>query len=392
MPTLELTAMSETSLTAPRWLPPREDMERAMFSGDASYDGIFIVAVRTTGIFCLPSCQPPRRPKPENVEFFSTIHEAVFAGYRPCKLCRPLELEGGTPVWVEQLLARVEQSLNTRIQASDLRDWGLSPERVRRWFQQHYGMTFAAWCRGRRLSEAFTQIREGVELDEVALGHGDTSHSGFREEFGQTFGQPPGRVARKARVVRGTSSVVRGSPDPAHRPTAGLQRIVTTMLDSPLGRLLAATTDEGICLLEYTDRRMLERNLDTMRHRFAMPVVPGEHRWLKQLADELRAYFAHTQTEFTVPVAPRGTPFQEKVWQELRHIPHGTTISYEDLAARIGQPTAVRAVANANGQNRVNIRIPCHRVISKNGDLTGYGGGLWRKRLLLELERSAALE
>ena len=202
MPTLELTAMSETSLTAPRWLPPREDMERAMFSGDASYDGIFIVAVRTTGIFCLPSCQPPRRPKPENVEFFSTIHEAVFAGYRPCKLCRPLELEGGTPVWVEQLLARVEQSLNTRIQASDLRDWGLSPERVRRWFQQHYGMTFAAWCRGRRLSEAFTQIREGVELDEVALGHGYTSHSGFREAFGQTFGQPPGSRTKSPRCAR----------------------------------------------------------------------------------------------------------------------------------------------------------------------------------------------
>lgn len=120
MPTLELTAMSETPLTPPRLLPPREDMERALLSGDASYDGIFIVAVRTTGIFCLPSCRPPRRPKPENVEFCSTIHEAVFAGYRPCQLCRPLELEGGTPAWVEKLLARVEQSPHTRIQASDL--------------------------------------------------------------------------------------------------------------------------------------------------------------------------------------------------------------------------------------------------------------------------------
>lgn len=379
MPTLELNPMPETSPAAPRPLPPREEMVRAMLAGDATYDGIFIVAVRTTGIFCLPSCRPPRRPKPENVEFFSTIHEAVFAGYRPCKLCRPLELEGGTPAWVEQLLARVEQSPDTRIQASELRGWGLSPERVRRWFQQHYGMTFAAWCRGRRLSEAFTQIREGVELDEVALRHGYSSHSGFREAFGQTFGQAPGRVAKEAGVAR-------ESTNSALPPATGFHRIVTTMLDSPLGRLLAATTDEGICLLEYTDRRMLERNLDTMRRRFAMPVVPGEHRWLKQLEDELRSYFAHSLTEFTVPVVPRGTPFQEKVWQELRRIPHGATISYEDLAARIGQPTAVRAVANANGQNRVNILIPCHRVIGKNGDLTGYGGGLWRKRLLLESE------
>ena len=358
-----------------RTLPSRQEMEQAMLAGDASYDGVFVVAVRTTGIFCLPSCRPPRRPLPKNVEFFGTIREALFAGYRACKLCRPLELEGGMPAWAERLLARVEQAPHDRIQASDLRGWGLSPERVRRWFQRRYGMTFTAWCRGRRLSEAFTRIREGADLDDVALEHGYASHSGFREAFGQTFGQPPGRLR-----------AVRGSPDPAHPPTEGLPPIVTTMLDSPLGRLLAAATDDGICLLEYTDRRMLERNLATMRRRFAASVVPGEHRWLKQLSDELRAYFDGRLTEFTVPIDPRGTPFQERVWQELRRIPHGTTISYEELAVRIGQPTAVRAVANANGQNRVNILIPCHRVIGKNGELTGYGGGLWRKRLLLEME------
>lgn len=355
--------MSKRNSGNSRTLPPRHEMERAMLAGDGSYDGVFFVAVKTTGIFCLPSCRPPRRPLVENVEFFGTIRETLFAGYRACKLCRPLELEGGQPAWAERLLARVEQAPHERIQASDLRDWGLSPERVRRWFQRRYGMTFAAWCRGRRLSEAFTRIREGADLDDVALGHGYISHSGFRDAFGQAFGQSPARSDQASRIV-------------------------TTMLDSPLGRLLAAATEEGICLLEYTDRRMLERNLATMRRRFAASVVPGEHPWLKQLSDELRAYFDGRLTEFTVPVAPRGTPFQERVWQELRRIPNGTTISYEELAARIGQPTAVRAVANANGQNRVNILIPCHRVIGKNGDLTGYGGGLWRKRQLLDHERS----
>lgn len=348
-----------------RRLPPRHEMERAMLAGDASYDGVFVVAVKTTGIFCLPSCHPPRRPRLENVEFFGTVREALFAGYRACKLCRPLELEGGQPAWVEQLLARVEQAPYERIQASDLRGWGLSPERVRRWFQRRYGMTFSAWCRSRRLAEAFTRIREGAELDDVALEHGYASHSGFRKAFGQTFGQPPGRSEQT-------------------------QCVVTAMLDSPLGRLLAATTDDGICLLEYTDRRMLERNLATMRRRFAASVVPGQHEWLKKLNDELTAYFDNRLTEFTVPISPRGTPFQERVWEELRRIPHGTTICYEELAARIGQPSAVRAVANANGQNRVNILIPCHRVIGKNGDLTGYGGGLWRKRLLLERECRAS--
>ncbi|MBC7817544.1 MAG: methylated-DNA--[protein]-cysteine S-methyltransferase [Planctomycetaceae bacterium] len=358
------TGSSLISDSPARALPPRNEMERAMLAGDASYDGVFVVAVRTTGIFCLPSCRPPRRPLPENVEFFGTIREALVAGYRACKLCRPLELEGGHPAWVERLFARVEQAPHERIQSSDLRGWGLSPERVRRWFQKRYGMTFAAWCRGRRLSEAFTRIREGAELDDVALEHGYASHSGFREAFGQTFGQPPGRSEQT-------------------------QCVVTAMLDSPLGRLLAAATDEGVCLLEYTDRRMLERNLATMRRRFNASVVPGEHRWLQKLQTELRAYFDGQLTEFTVPVAPHGTPFQERVWQELRRIPHGATISYEELAVRIGQPTAVRAVANANGQNRVNILIPCHRVIGKNGELTGYGGGLWRKRLLLELEHQA---
>ncbi len=169
--------------------------------------------------------------------------------------------------------------------------------------------------------------------------------------------------------------------------TTGFSLIVTTMLDSPIGHLLTAATDDGICLLEYTDRPMLEQNLATMRRRFAASIVPGQHEWLGQLSDELAAYFDARLKEFTVPVAPRGTPFQERVWQELRYIPHGTTISYSALAARIGRPSAVRAVANANGQNRINILIPCHRVIGKSGDLTGYGGGLWRKRLLLDCEQ-----
>lgn len=166
--------------------------------------------------------------------------------------------------------------------------------------------------------------------------------------------------------------------------------IVTTMFDSPLGRLLAAATDDGICLLDYVEESLIARNLATMRKRFAASVVTGEHEWLQQLSDELAAYFDRRATDFTVPVAPRGTPFQERVWDELRRIPHGETISYEELATRIGQPTAVRAVANANGQNRINLVIPCHRVIGKSRSLTGYGGGLRRKQQLLEHERDVA--
>jgi AraC family transcriptional regulator of adaptative response/methylated-DNA-[protein]-cysteine methyltransferase len=297
------------------------------------------------------------------VEFFGSIKECLFAGYRPCKRCHPLETNGAPPEWVSKLMARVESAPEERLKAEALRALGITPERARRWFQQHYGMSFAAWCRGHRLAGAFTQIRNGAKLDDAVFGSGFESHSGFRDAFHRTFGNAPGRARLNS------------------------ARIVCAIIESPLGPLLAAANDEGICLLEYTDRRMLEKNLGTMRKRFNCAVVPGEHLWLTQLRRELAEYFSGKRSAFTAPPAPRGTAFQEQVWRELRRIPHGQTISYDELARRIGRPTAQRAVARANGMNRICILIPCHRVIGKDGTLTGYGGGLWRKRLLLELER-----
>ena len=338
-------------------------MRRAFAAKDAGYDGVFFVAVKTTGIFCRPSC--PSRPKPEHVEFFGTIGESVGAGYRPCKRCRPLEAGGAAPAWVGDLMARVESMEEPRMRAADLKALGITPERARRWFRRHYGVTFAAWCRSHRLARAFTEIRNGTSLDDVTFGSGFASHSGFRSAFQRVFGAAPGR-------------------------TGGARRIVLTFLESPLGPLLAGASEEGICLLEYPDRRMLERNLLTLRERFGCPAVPGSHPLLTQLRRELEAYFAGRRRAFDVPIAARGTPFQEMVWRELARIPHGTTISYAELARRVGRPSARRAVARANGQNRISILIPCHRVIGQDGSLTGYGGGLWRKRLLLHLESGGA--
>jgi AraC family transcriptional regulator of adaptative response/methylated-DNA-[protein]-cysteine methyltransferase len=211
------------------------------------------------------------------------------------------------------------------------------------------------------------RLRQGTTLDDATFESGYESHSGFREAFARAFGQAPGRTRENS------------------------ERVVVTMLESPLGPLIAASNDEGIVLLEYTDRRMLEQNLQRLRRRFACGVVPGRHVLLDRLSRELEAYFGGNRREFTVPLAVRGTPFQDKVWAELRRIPYARTISYDELARRIDQPTAQRAVARANGMNHVAILIPCHRVIGKDGTLTGYGGGLWRKRLLLELERTGCL-
>jgi len=342
-------------------LPGRQEMLRAFHDKNAGYDGVFFVAVKTTGIFCRPSC--PSRPNPENVEFFGSIKECLFAGYRACKRCHPFETNGTPPEWASRLMSHVENTPDARFKADDLRGLGVTPERARRWFKQNYGMSFAAWCRGHRLAGAFSRIRNGAKLDDAIFDSGFESHSGFRDAFNRTFGAAPGRAKRNGRSI------------------------VITMIESPLGPMLAAANDNGICLLEYTDRRMLETNLAMMRKRFDCGVVPGEHKWLKQLRRELSEYFTGEGRDFSVPLVISGTPFQEKVWRELRLIPRGQTISYDELARRIGQPTAQRAVARANGMNRICILIPCHRVIGKDGSLTGYGGGVWRKRLLLGLER-----
>ncbi|WP_035987885.1 bifunctional transcriptional activator/DNA repair enzyme AdaA [Leptolyngbya sp. KIOST-1] len=346
------------------FVPSQTEMETAFYRKDGSYDGLFFVAVRTTGIFCRPSCSSC--PKRENVEFFLSLREAVLAGYRPCKRCRPEISLGQPPPWVSQLMERVEARSGQKLSSDDWQELGITPERARRWFQDHYGMTFVDWCRSRRLARAFAQIREGEPLDDVVFAHGYDSYSGFREAFAKTFGVPPGQAKTQ-------------------------RYIAVELIETPLGLVVAGAVDEGLCLLDYCDCRSLERHYATLRQRFDSAVLPVSHPHLDRLKTELGEYFAGERTTFTVPVALEGTPFQVTVWQELQRIPHGATIAYDELAQRIGQPTAMRAVARANGTNRISIVVPCHRVIGKDGSLTGYGGGLWRKRLLLELERTGQL-
>ena len=337
-------------------------MERAFFASDATYDGIFVTGVRTTGIFCRPSCRA-RKPLSANVEFFGTVHDALFAGYRPCLRCHPMQADS-SPEWLTALLAVIDRDPNRRLTDADVRTFGVEPARVRRYFLQNYGMTFHAYCRGRRLAGAIKQLRDGETLDEVALGTGWESHSGFRDAFVRTFGKPPGRVDETACVM-------------------------TTAFDTPLGPVIAGATDEGVCLLEFTDRRMLQTQIERLRTLLGQPLVPGEHRHLALLREELTGYFAGTVTTFTAPLVFRGTPFEERVWRELTRIPYGETISYAELATRVNAPGGQRAVGRANGMNRVSIVIPCHRVVNSDGKLGGYGGGLWRKHWLLNLERKA---
>ena len=335
-------------------------MRRAFLAGDVSYDGIFFTAVKTTGIFCRPSCSA-RKPKPENVEFFPTPRAAMFSGYRPCKRCRPLDTDGKPPAWVQKLMRRLEAAPAERIAAAQLRRMGVDPARARRYFHKHHGMTFQAFCRARRLNDAFRRIKEGRTVSEAAHDSGFESESGFRSAFARVFGSAPSDAK-------------------------GCDAITLGWIETPVGPLVVGATGDAVCLLEFSDRRMLETQLQALRRRVRMPLVPGTNRWLTVLKAQLDEYFAGKRRDFDLPLRYPGTPFQEKVWSALLEIPYGSTCSYKDVARKVGHPQAVRAVGTANGMNRIAIVIPCHRVVNANGNLGGYGGGLWRKRILLDLE------
>ncbi len=335
-------------------------MLAAFLGRDAAYDGVFYTAVKTTGIFCRPSCTA-RKPLPENVEFFARAKDAILSGFRPCKRCRPMVQPGSQPEWVLSLLSEIDSDPLRRWHEQDLRDRGLAPERVRRWFKKEFGMTFHAYSRSRRLGEAIGQIRDGDVVAGAAYDAGYESLSGFNEALRQATGLTPSKA-------KSTTSVA-------------ICRVPT-----PLGPMVAGATESGICLLEFADRRMLPTQIKRIHERLNCVFVPGENDMLTQLRRELESYFAGELRDFRVTHAPSGTPFQEAVWSELRRIPYGATISYAELAVRIGRPSAVRAVARANGDNRIAIMVPCHRVVGSNGKLTGYGGGLWRKQRLLDLE------
>lgn len=341
-------------------LPPKLEMQRAYQRNDASYDGVFFLAVRTTGIFCRPSC-PARPPLPHNVEYFATPGDAIMAGYRPCKRCRPLNTDGRPPAWVGRLLRHLDEQQGRRLRDCDLPTLNIDPYRARRYFKEHYGMTFQAYQRARQMGDALTQLHAGDATTSVGLAQGYSSDSGFREAFQRIFGQTPGR-ARQASCI------------------------VTRTLESPVGPLLVGATDSALCFLEFADRRALDTQFKTLRRCFDRPIIPGENKHTTTACRQLSEYFAGRRQSFDVPLDYPGTEFQHAVWSALRRIPYGRTISYEELARRVKRPGAQRAVGSANGRNRIAIIIPCHRVVNKSGQLGGYGGGLWRKQFLLDLE------
>lgn len=336
-------------------------MYRALVEKDGSFEGIFIVGVKTTGIFCRPTCTA-RKPKPENVEYFPHTADALRKGYRPCKVCKPMQAAGEAPEWLRNLQQDLLAHPEMKIRDRDLRQRGLDPDTVRRWFQKHHGITFQAWQRMLRINLAFKLLKNGSTVTHAAADSGFDSLSGFQDRFRSIFGVAPS--AHKQQTM-----------------------IDLTRIETPLGTMIACATEQGICMLEFSDRKALETELKDISRYVNGTVVQGENRHFDLLRKELAAYFEGTLKVFTVPLHYPGTEFQQKVWTELLNIPYGTTRSYKSQAKAIGNLPGIRAVASANGKNRISILIPCHRVIGEDGSLTGYGGGLHRKKWLLEHEK-----
>jgi AraC family transcriptional regulator of adaptative response/methylated-DNA-[protein]-cysteine methyltransferase len=348
-------------MKAPELLPPSETMYRALVNRDSSFEGIFYVGVRTTGIFCRPTCTA-KKPARENVDFFATPSEALHGGYRPCLRCNPMDPDKRPPKLIERLRAEVERAPGGRLTDKELAAMSIDPSTARRQFKRHYGMTFQAYHRARRMGLALREVRRGGRVDEAKNGSGFESASGFREAFTRIFGEPP------------TSAKTR----------AGL---FAERIETPLGAMLAVADDKGLRLLEFADRRATERELSILRKGLRTNIVPGEHPHLDAIRSQLADYFSGKNLEFDLPLAPIGSEFQLRAWKILRSISLGETRSYSWMAERLGDRNARRAVGRANGTNMICIVIPCHRVIRADGTLCGYGGGLWRKKWLLDYEQ-----
>ncbi len=343
-------------------LPPDDNLYEAFRRRDMSLDGIVFIAVRTTGIFCRPGCPSPF-PRRRNVEFFRSPEHALAAGYRPCKRCKPLVPPEAESSLVEDLLARVAKDPALRWTVAQLDKLGINPVTARRHFERRFGMSFLKYARARRLAHAHNTLESGGLVLMAQLDAGFESSSGFREAFGREFGKSPNQA----------------------RATALLR---ADWIDTPLGVMIALTDQNRVHLLEFVNRKGIERQIAGYQRLANAALLPGETPASRKVRRELDDYFSGKRLTFESAIVEAGTLFQLRVWAALRQIPPAQTQSYSDIAKKIGAPTAIRAVANANAMNRCAILVPCHRVIGSNGTLTGYAAGLPRKQWLLNHEKA----
>ena len=345
-------------------LPNDDKLYEALLDRDPAFDGHAYVGVSSTGIFCRLTC-PARKPKRENCTFYPEVGGAIEAGFRPCKRCKPLAPEANGDPIIQTLTKALLDQPARRWGEPDIVRLGFDPSTVRRAFKRQFGITFLEMARLSRIRDGFTTLADGGKVIDAQLDAGYSSPSAFRVAFANLLGLPPGKLAKDA-ILK------------------------ADWMETELGPMIAVSDKDNLHLLEFADRKAIKTELRKLLKLVKGNIGIGRYPPTDQVERELSEFFKGRSDQFDVPLTMHGSDFTKNVWDALRRIPAGETKSYSQLAAEIGRPTATRAVARANGANQIAILIPCHRVIGADGSLTGYGGGLWRKQKLIELERHYA--
>jgi AraC family transcriptional regulator of adaptative response/methylated-DNA-[protein]-cysteine methyltransferase len=341
---------------------------RAVEERDRNFDGTFFLAVKTTGVYCRPTC-PARTPLRRNVEFYRTPDEAEAAGFRACRRCHPRgkSIDDAQLELVQRACAHIEAHLDETLTLENLgAALGVSPYHLQRTFKRITGVSPRSWAENRRLEQVKTQLREGDEVTRALYDAGFGSSSRLYERAPQAFGMTP----------------------TTYRKGGAGMTIGYTIVDCRLGRLLVAATERGICMLSIGERD--EPLVEGLTREYPMAAIGPAQGEFAEWVDALVRHLAGQEPHLELPTDVQATAFQRQVWEALRAIPYGATRSYSDVARAIGRPTAVRAVAQACATNPTAIVVPCHRVVREDGSLGGYRWGVERKRALLETEQATA--
>ena len=345
---------------------PETQQWQAVMDRDSSQDGKFIFAVSSTGVYCRPSC-PARRPRRENVAFFNKPEEAEKAGYRACLRCRPKAVGNLQSAMIKAICRYIERHLDEPITLAQLgREFHQSPFHLQRTFKSTLGITPRAYADSCRMDQLKENLRAGHSVTRAMYDAGYGSSSRLYERTASQLGMTPDKYRRGA-----VAAIIR-----------------YTCTDSPMGRMLIAATDKGICAIQFADS---EEELESgLKHEFPFAIRRRDdaalHTWEQNLLRQMHGHKLNS----SLPLDIQATAFQRKVWAHLQSIPFGATQSYSEVAKAIRRPTATRAVARACATNRIAIAIPCHRVVRENGEMGGYRWGVERKKALLGMERAEA--
>jgi AraC family transcriptional regulator, regulatory protein of adaptative response / methylated-DNA-[protein]-cysteine methyltransferase len=314
-----------------------------------------------SGIFCQTNCQCSQNTHKQH-KYLASYSQAMSKGYRPCQICRPYLIAEEIPPSMAWLLQQLHQYPNESVTESSLSQLGLTLQQVKHWFKSHYGLTFSNYRKLLSINNHFNQYQQGhIDFNTISSDNATLLDKvGLLQQLSITHTN-----------IANTSS----------------NQIQLTRIETPIGELVAAATTRGICLLEFADQRSIHTQLKAISHYFNTRLVWQDTPYFNLLRQQLNDYFSGNLAQFSVDLDLAGTQFQQSVWQQLQQITYGECITYQQQAQAMGKPKAVRAVATANGMNRISIIIPCHRIIGSNGSLTGYAGGIWRKQYLLDLEQ-----